>query len=673
MPRYIDNQARQILPTSANHPMPSPTSPSPVHPISSLPYEILLEIFIHCLPRYPLLQQQPSTASAPILLCHVCSSWRRLAQASPALWTHLSYEFPVVAIHGTSFGPAFWTYEFDERDIEFVRWWKAKQGGIPPRLAFKVGEIDRGDGSPKPATSDAAFLFEYLTAAQYLELDMFFWDWIIAKLLTGHPIDFPSVHTVLAEGDPTMNGIHAFYQLQTLLTPSSSLPALRRLSLTEWSALTHLSLHASVSLLSWLPLIRAVPRLRWGHFNLTLVTPPFDIPHGTPHPPQCTIAALTTLSIVIRSTLERSAVFPLSALFTALHLPAVHTLALATPGARVWEDRRAVRELCTVLASAPAVTELSLEDPLDTIAPSDAALEMPPTALPTLPDVEHPIWQHAPALARLHLALPARLALRVAERDTFLALFVSHVFGAECAWLDLRNPACPVRVVEISNGAPFFHRTGEAAMARVRASAAGAPGVVLELSAGLVGPSAEARGSRRGTPRVTVRDGGKKFVVTHHNLESPPTGLFLSLHPLPPDWRAPLTLFSSSPKISVLCCLSTSLEPLLTPSARDEARLLRRTHETEKCRAFDADVVGLTRLRRLGIISMDDEALGTGKLAVFQLGLDPLLTPANGDNRTTSLRHASIPCQPQNRFAVANTMSSPLPAVTDTRDRHPND
>ncbi|KAF8189054.1 hypothetical protein BJ912DRAFT_1042419 [Pholiota molesta] len=506
MPRYTDNQAREILPTSANHPMPSPTSPPLAHPISLLPYEILLEIFIHCLPRYPLLQQQPSTTSAPILLCHVCSSWRRLAQAFPTLWTHLSYEFPIVAIHG----PTFWTYEFEERDIEFVRWWKAKQGGIPPRLAFKVGQIGRGNENQKPTTSNAVFLFDYLTSAQCLELDMFFWDWILTKLVARHPVNFPSLHTVLTEDEHTLSGTHPFYDLQTFQT-ALSLPALRRLSLmevkflnafvfpTQWSALTHLSLHASVSLLSWFSLIRAVPRLRWGHFDLTLDTPPFDIPHGTPHPPQCTIPGLTTLSVVVRSTLERSAVFPLSALFTGLHLPAVHTLALSTPGARVWEDRRAVRELCTVLTSAPAVTALALEDPLDTIAPSAAAaLEMPPTALPTLPDIDHAIWHQAPALARLHLALPARLALRIAERDAFLALFVGHVFGAECAWLDLRNPACPVRVVKISNGAPFFSRTGDAAMARVRASAAGAPGVVLELSAGLVGPAAEGVGREWG-------------------------------------------------------------------------------------------------------------------------------------------------------------------------------
>ncbi|KAF8149763.1 hypothetical protein BJ912DRAFT_1121803 [Pholiota molesta] len=409
--------------------MPSPTAPSPAHPISSLPYEILLEIFIHCLPRYPHLQlQQPNTTTAPILLCHICSSWRRLAQASATLWTHLSYKFSVVAIQCPSSGPVLWTYKFEERDIEFVRWWKAKQGGIPPFLAFKRGPTDRGDKNQMPTTSNEAFLLEYLTSAQHLELNVFFWHWIHAKVIAGHLAVFASLHTALAEHEHTLSGNHPFYQLQTLLTaPSPSFPALRRLSLTQvkfvnifvfttqWSVLTHLSLDALMSPLSWLVLIRAVPHLQWSHFNLTLCPPQFDIPHATPHPPRCTLPALTTLSIVICSTLERSAIFPLSAMFTALHLPAVRTLALSAPGAKVWEDSRALRELYAVLASTPAVTQLALEDPLDIVAValSFARLDAPPTALPTLPAVE-PIWQHAPALARLHLALPSRLTLHTA-------------------------------------------------------------------------------------------------------------------------------------------------------------------------------------------------------------------------------------------------------------------
>ncbi|KAF8158840.1 hypothetical protein BJ912DRAFT_855611, partial [Pholiota molesta] len=56
--------------------------------------EILQEIFIHCLPRDPLLQRQPSSTTAPILLCHICSSWRQLHQASAILWAHRSISFP---------------------------------------------------------------------------------------------------------------------------------------------------------------------------------------------------------------------------------------------------------------------------------------------------------------------------------------------------------------------------------------------------------------------------------------------------------------------------------------------------------------------------------------------------------------------------------------------------
>ncbi|KAF8179427.1 hypothetical protein BJ912DRAFT_642546 [Pholiota molesta] len=133
----------KLVPTSAKPPLPSPTAPSPAHPISALPYEILLDIFIHCLPRYPLLQRQPSSTTAPILLYHICSSWRQLPQASTTLYAHLSYAFPVVALQFPSSGPVLeWTYEFKERDIAFVRWWNAKQGQIPPFLAFKVAHIE---------------------------------------------------------------------------------------------------------------------------------------------------------------------------------------------------------------------------------------------------------------------------------------------------------------------------------------------------------------------------------------------------------------------------------------------------------------------------------------------------------------------------------------------------
>ncbi|KAF8177683.1 hypothetical protein BJ912DRAFT_810716, partial [Pholiota molesta] len=55
-------------------------------PIKQIPYDVLVEIFVHCLPKYPLRNRQPNTTVAPMLLCQVCSSWRMVALTSPTLW-----------------------------------------------------------------------------------------------------------------------------------------------------------------------------------------------------------------------------------------------------------------------------------------------------------------------------------------------------------------------------------------------------------------------------------------------------------------------------------------------------------------------------------------------------------------------------------------------------------
>ncbi|KAF8180596.1 hypothetical protein BJ912DRAFT_829401, partial [Pholiota molesta] len=55
-------------------------------PIGTVPYDVLLEIFGHCLPQDRFNIRQPNTTIAPILLCHICSHWRTIAHASPILW-----------------------------------------------------------------------------------------------------------------------------------------------------------------------------------------------------------------------------------------------------------------------------------------------------------------------------------------------------------------------------------------------------------------------------------------------------------------------------------------------------------------------------------------------------------------------------------------------------------
>ncbi|KAG5638552.1 hypothetical protein H0H81_011898 [Sphagnurus paluster] len=54
--------------------------------IHNVPKEIMQEIFIHCLTN----DRSANRRIAPLLLCQVCSAWRRLALSSPKLWDTLS-------------------------------------------------------------------------------------------------------------------------------------------------------------------------------------------------------------------------------------------------------------------------------------------------------------------------------------------------------------------------------------------------------------------------------------------------------------------------------------------------------------------------------------------------------------------------------------------------------
>ncbi|KAJ7639753.1 hypothetical protein DFH06DRAFT_1335422 [Mycena polygramma] len=55
------------------------------YPVSTLPNEIVSEIFIHFLPVYPKCPPQTGRLS-PYLLCRICRKWRNIAFATPALW-----------------------------------------------------------------------------------------------------------------------------------------------------------------------------------------------------------------------------------------------------------------------------------------------------------------------------------------------------------------------------------------------------------------------------------------------------------------------------------------------------------------------------------------------------------------------------------------------------------
>ncbi|KAJ7452122.1 hypothetical protein B0H11DRAFT_2074381 [Mycena galericulata] len=58
-----------------------------VSPVRRLPLDILEEIFIACLPTDH--NSVMAESDAPLLLCHICSTWRSLALSTPQLWASL--------------------------------------------------------------------------------------------------------------------------------------------------------------------------------------------------------------------------------------------------------------------------------------------------------------------------------------------------------------------------------------------------------------------------------------------------------------------------------------------------------------------------------------------------------------------------------------------------------
>ncbi|PPQ67793.1 hypothetical protein CVT25_009098, partial [Psilocybe cyanescens] len=62
-----------------------------ISPVRRLPDDILLAIFYQCLPahRNPVM----SSSEAPMLLTHVCSTWRSLVLASPQMWARIHITF----------------------------------------------------------------------------------------------------------------------------------------------------------------------------------------------------------------------------------------------------------------------------------------------------------------------------------------------------------------------------------------------------------------------------------------------------------------------------------------------------------------------------------------------------------------------------------------------------
>lgn len=149
-----------------------------------IPDDILALIFGQCLPSGRNATMRPS--DAPIVLCHVCSGWRRLALRLPELWASLH----IFTRNDNSNASAELTVQ--ERDSRVVEWLE-RSGALPLSLSFSP--ITRAQIIPSTSsgkfhlnTTDLTRLFRLLapTYDRWDEVDIV-WNGYTARARTAFP------------------------------------------------------------------------------------------------------------------------------------------------------------------------------------------------------------------------------------------------------------------------------------------------------------------------------------------------------------------------------------------------------------------------------------------------------------------------------------------------------
>jgi hypothetical protein len=146
-------------------------------PFRNVPYDVLREIFLQCLPEDRLDEPQPSPKIAPMLLCHVCASWRAIALSNASLWTHLHIRLPIR--WNTRMNPKVRDSAALNRDIEFMKWWKTNHGSMAPFLRLNVHRKSWRDSRCKAQETNldseaTEFLLDYMSSAHYLDIGQFY-------------------------------------------------------------------------------------------------------------------------------------------------------------------------------------------------------------------------------------------------------------------------------------------------------------------------------------------------------------------------------------------------------------------------------------------------------------------------------------------------------------------
>ncbi|KAF8186743.1 hypothetical protein BJ912DRAFT_970601, partial [Pholiota molesta] len=301
---------------------------------------------------------------------------------------------------------------------------------------------------------DAEFLLEFMSSAQYISVGRLYRYLVQRRKKTGFVVRIhPNARTIVSTyvrsfEDPNVRTeyvtsllTHAHSTLRYLVIEN---PRLAPWDLenppNNWSMLTRLSLRIILHLDTWFSFIRSLSTLQSGTFSLSLRDIDTDI---YVRPAACTLPYLTELDMFTTQTNKVSNQYLLKTSLDNLHFPALRRLSL---GSRVipWFDVTAITDVHAILASAPAITALSLGLYFlgGQLNPFHEPAARGPGPLPMRDDIA-PLAAYAPRLEHLSFDICTPLRGRNRASD-----FVATVFGSS-KWLDLTAPASTVQKVTL--------------------------------------------------------------------------------------------------------------------------------------------------------------------------------------------------------------------------------
>ncbi|KAJ6506711.1 hypothetical protein C8R45DRAFT_860669 [Mycena sanguinolenta] len=140
-----------------------------ISPVRRLPLDIIQELFVACLPTHR--NCVMSASEAPVLLGHVCRSWRAISLSTPRLWSSLHVVEPLLSLPDappTSFGDKV------VQRLQITQTWLGRSGQCPLSISLQCApEGPSPTSSPASAVTSMQFIKTVLSFAprwQHIQL-----------------------------------------------------------------------------------------------------------------------------------------------------------------------------------------------------------------------------------------------------------------------------------------------------------------------------------------------------------------------------------------------------------------------------------------------------------------------------------------------------------------------